>query len=111
MSSSNSTTQSTAAKAGEHPGARCLRGDRAVGAFAEPAHRRVAVDADDEGVAFPARGLEQLHVARVQEVEHAVGEDQAAGDRAAPGHGVGPGADLGGGRVDAHAGCRRRTAP
>jgi len=43
----------------------------------QPRHRRVAVDADEEHVAERAGGLEIADVADVQEVEAAVGEDEA----------------------------------
>ena len=79
---------------GEHPGAGILTRHRPVGALAEPAHRRVAVDADHEGVALPARRLEQLDVTRMEKIEDAVGEDDGTGQGHTPGDGIGHTAHL-----------------
>ena len=65
-------------EAGEHPGARLLARHRPRGALAEPPDRGVGVEADHERVALAPGGLEQLDVAGVQQVEHAVGEHDRA---------------------------------
>jgi hypothetical protein len=44
----------------------------------EPAHRRIAIDADDERVGGRARRREKVDVSGVQEVEDAVGEGDLA---------------------------------
>ena len=79
-------------EAGEHPGrAAC---SSATGRPAPLPRRRTdasVLTPDDQGVALAPGGLEQLDVAGVQQVEHAVGEDDAARWRGAPGDGAGRG--------------------
>ena len=89
VSSSNRTTQSTAASPASTRARGLLAGYRPLGALAEPADRRVGVEADHERVAFAPGGLEQLDVARVQQVEHAVGEHHRTRRGRAPGDRLG----------------------
>ena len=63
----------------------------------EPADGGVAVDPDHERVTLAPGGLEQLDVARVEQVEDAVGEHDRTGLRRAPTHGGVPRPDLGSG--------------
>ena len=60
------------------PGALALGDDGPVGPLAQAACGGVAVDADDERVAFGARRLEQRDVAGMQQVKDAVGENDPA---------------------------------
>ena len=76
MSPSNGTTRSTAASAASDGHPIVERVERAVVAFAEPLHRCVGVDRDDERRAERARLFEVGHVAAMQKVEHAVGHHQ-----------------------------------
>ncbi len=64
-----------AAERRNHPRARLLGDDRSIGALAEAARRRIAVDAHDERGAEVACALEHFDVAGVDEVEDAVRED------------------------------------
>lgn len=68
---------------GEHVGAVRLRAHRPPRALETP-HRVVAVEADDERVGGRPRGDEEIDVSRMQEVEYAVGERDAAGGGAPP---------------------------
>src|SRR5213079_29529 len=53
------------------------RSDRALGSL-EPAHGVIAVHADHERFSVLARAQQHVHVSRMQEIEHAVGEDHSA---------------------------------
>jgi len=70
----------------EHVRAIGLGADRASRAFETP-HGVVAIEADDERVGRGARGHEQIDVPAVQQIEHAVGERDAAG-AGPPRHGI-----------------------
>src|SRR5512146_3105548 len=59
------------------------RSHRSRGPF-EPSDRVVAVHADNEGVAFAPRAKQNVDVARVQQIEYAVGEYDSSRLRAAP---------------------------
>jgi hypothetical protein len=60
-----------------------FRPDRTVGAL-EPPNAGVAVQADDKGVAALARSAKDMDVARVQEIEYAVCEDDSSAASSAP---------------------------
>ena len=64
--------------------AACSPATGRAGALAQPADRGIGVEPDDERVALAPGRLEQLDVARVQQVEDAVGEH----DRTRPGRGA-----------------------
>ena len=70
------------------PGALALGDHGPVGPFAQTAGGRVAVDADNEGVAFGAGRFEQRDVARMEQVKDAVGENDPALRRAPGGGGL-----------------------
>jgi hypothetical protein len=65
-----------AAESGEDVGAVGLAIDGAIGAF-ELADGIIAVDSDEEGVAAGAGGLKVLDMAGVEEIEAAIGQDDA----------------------------------
>jgi hypothetical protein len=64
-------------EAGEDLGALVLRDDGAAGSF-EGANAAIAVDANNEEIAKGAGGFEAADVARVKEIEAAIGEDNLA---------------------------------
>ena len=79
VSSSKITTASTEASAAENFGALRFGIDGAVGRLAERSHRPIAVDADDQDIAERfARRARYRSVARMKNVEDAVGEDDAS---------------------------------
>lgn len=73
-----------------------LRHHRAIDAFAEAPHRRVAVDPDDEGRTFGASGFQECDVARVQEIKYPICEDDLS-LLVTPARGLAGRADLRGG--------------
>ena len=68
----------------EHFGALGLAIDRPIRALLERARRSIGVDGDDQRIAQAPRLAQIAHVAGMQEIEHAVGEDDllAAGPAA-----------------------------
>jgi len=70
----------------EHVRAVGLGAHRASRTFKAP-HRVVAIEADDERVGGGACGDEQIDVPAMQQIEHAVGERDAAGG-GPPRHGI-----------------------
>ena len=74
MSSSKIDDGIDALERGEHLGALGFGIDRPAGSLVAP-HRRVGVHADDERVAERARLPQVADVAGMEDVEHAVGED------------------------------------
>src|SRR4029077_16325529 len=71
------------------PGALGLGDHGPVGPFAETPGGRVAIDADDERVAFGAGRLEERDVPRMEQVKDAVGENDPALCSAPDGRGLG----------------------
>src|SRR4029079_11836558 len=75
---------------GEHPGAGGLARHRAALSLAEGAGRAVGIYRDQEVIAQGPGGFEILDVTGMEQVEDAVGEDQASREALAPGdRGVG----------------------
>src|SRR6185295_10254651 len=72
----------------EHPGPRRLAADRPPAALAQPPDGSIAVDPHDQDLALAPGGFEQLDVAGMQQVEHAVGEHDRTGLPGPPGHGL-----------------------
>ena len=70
----------------QHFGALSLGVDRPIVPFVQRPGRPVGVDGDDQRVAELARLLQIAHVARVQQIEDAVGEDDLLAAPAPPRH-------------------------
>ena len=84
VSSSNQVTASTHSSAATTASRSARRVERPLGPLAEPPRRAVGVQRDEERGAERARAGEIGDVAAVQDVEHAVGEDERARERADP---------------------------
>ena len=80
VSSSNSTTASTHVERREHFRTLRLGIDRPAGALV-PRTDASRVEADDQRVAERARALQVADVPGMQQIEHAVGEDDRAARR------------------------------
>lgn len=66
-----------------------FRADRAIRALEAP-NAGVAIEADDQGVAARARATQEIEMAGMEKVEHAIGEDDAARLVRSPGVGAFP---------------------
>jgi len=62
---------------GEHVGARSLGVHGPPGSL-EAAHRCIRVDSHYQRIAHGACGQEEIHMAGMQQIEHAIGEDDRA---------------------------------
>ena len=76
-------------KRGKQPRPFPLGDDRAVRPLAQAPRRGIAVDADDEGIAFGAGCLEQGDVPGMEQIKNAVGENDPALSGAPGGGGLG----------------------
>jgi len=65
-----------------------LGSHRALRSLVEAADRRIAIDADDQGVTESARRREEIDVTGMQQVEYAIRKHDATGLTCSPGPGI-----------------------